>query len=184
MHSCSSAPALVSAASPWGAETDLSPSHQTFYLDLRCKFFWYEDTRQQYALQCTAWVCILCVSRTQTISYSFYSSHPHVFSFSISLCSLCFPPVDPFCMLAGVFVSLAVILLCLYPSNKTCPLSYITHAHLFIQSPMAIGNIPAGYQKISICYRPTVRHALLSFLLVWIPLVTLWWIKWKLYDVK
>lgn len=131
---CSSAPALVSATSPWGAETGLESvavdSNHCLSLppDLPLEFalhvlsIWRYQATVQYTLKRTDWYCI---------SFIPLSAHS-VFLLLIH---------------SGFFVSLIVILLCLYLSNKTF-LSYITHiAH----TCTLIYSVSLGDTKLLLC---------------------------------
>lgn len=123
-------------------QTTVSSSQRTFHLDLHCKFFWYEDTRLQCTLQCTAWDCILCVSQAQTISYSFYSSHPHVFSFSFSLISSCWSIL----YVSWSLCFLTVTLLCFYLYHRhTCTLILFIFA---VSHSDMLQNIPGSQDML------------------------------------
>ena len=161
---CIDAPALVSAASPSGAETVLESvavdsNHCISPPGTFINGWILSANSEVTGLQCAACYCVLCVSRTQTIYHSLYSSHPHVSSVSISLCSLCFPPVDP------LFVSRSLCfpsqLFCSAFISQTKPALYPTlHAH----TALFIYSVSPWRYKIYSCI---VRF---QYVLIWIPL--------------
>lgn len=154
---CSSAPALVSAASPWGAETGLSPSRQSFHLGLRCKFFWYQAT-----------------SRAAVHCMGLYSLKNKLFLIPFIPLSLV-RSLSPSLSLLSLFSSCWSIL---YVSWRLCfPCSHfaLSLCHLFIQ----VSHGDRKYScRLSQDFKMLIAY-LLSFLLFWIPFIALWWIKIK-----
>lgn len=143
-------PALGSRERPWVSgcgfkPPSLSPTGPSTWI---CTAHSFDMTIASYSRLHTAMHCMRLYSLCLwNYYYSFYSSRPHVFSFSISLC---FPPVDP------VFVNPSLCFSRSYFSlpSTAPPVLQHTHAHscyLFIQSPMVTQNIPVS-QDFNISY--------------------------------
>lgn len=147
----SSAPSLVSAASLWGKETDLG----SVAMDSN-HWLCSPDLPSGFALH-TNVLIIFSVYQRQTISYAVYSPHPHVFSFSVSVCST---------LLSSCWSILHVSLRLCFPHRTLLCLS-LSHTNpnshcLFIQSLMMI-RIITRFQEST-------------------PLSSLHWIPLQHYD--
>lgn len=147
-------------------------------LDQRCMAFYKTAINEQLFLLFLNW---------WGFSFSFFFFFENMiqlwwFSFSclflhLSLLTLFSSCWSTLCQLESLF-PLAVILLCLHLSDKTCPTSYITRSYSAIYLlilPVAIQHIPVS-QDFNMFYCRTHTPHLNSSSAV--P-----WIEWKLYDV-
>lgn len=180
---CIVAPALVSAASPSGAETVLESVAVDWnhFLSLSPRTFinsWIltansSDMKSPGYSALRVIVFSVSFRAPNYLVFPLFPSPSFILFLHLSLLTLFSSCWSTLCQPGSLF-PLAVILLCLHLSDKTCPTSYITRSYsaiyLFIL-PVAIQHIPVS-QHFNMFHTPRLNSSSA------VP-----WIERKLYDV-